>query len=616
MKILILSTFLLCMHTYLFAQRFINSNYLNPLLAPFYHGVASGDPMHDRVIIWTRVTPDSANFNNPIPVFYKVATDTNFLNVISTGSAIADPSSDFTVKVDVTNLEPNTYYYYTFFALGTNSIIGRTKTACSGNCDSLRFAVVSCANFEAGFFNVYSALTKRNDFEAVIHLGDYIYEYETGGYSPNTVTGRIWEPSNEIISLSDYRMRFSHYRLDPDLRQLHQNFPWISIWDDHESANDAFKYGAENHTPATEGPWLNRKNDAVKAYFEWMPIRDGNQNQTIYRNIRYGNLINLFMLDTRLFGREEQNGTSGTIVQDPNRQLLGPDQSNWLYGVMDSTNATWKILAQQVMVAPLRVAGIAINGDQWDGYPAERNRLFNTILNKNIKNVAVLTGDIHSSWANDLPTSSYNPLTGGGSAGVEFVTPSVTSPGINIPGGATAVMLTNSHIKYSDLSKHGFTIIDVNKNRTQSDWYYVNTIDQPENTATFATSWKVNLLERFLRNGNGPSISSASYQVPLVNPLPNVTTGYNSKNKDIVVFNLYPNPVKNQTTLNFYLFKKQEINIEIKSSNGLKIFHEHLGLLNSGVHYKEFQLNNLSNGIYFLYIYSNEDILVRTFIKQ
>lgn len=313
---------------------------LNNCMAPFYHGVASGDPLHDRVIIWTRVTPDS-NFTGNISVNWRVATDTSMINIISNGIVMTDISKDYTVKVDATGLAENTWYYYEFSALGYNSIRGRTRTATQSNVDSLRFAVVSCANYEAGFFNVYKVIKERNDIDAVLALGDYIYEYESGGYSPNPNAGREWFPQTEITTLTDYRTRYSTYYLDEDLMRLHQQYPFIVIWDDHESANDSWKDGAENHTDVSEGMWSNRKSFAKQAFFEWLPIRVTGTTDPyqIYRDISFGNLVEFVMLDTRLHGRDAQDGTTSSTVTDVNRQMLGADQFSWLSNRLSNTNS-------------------------------------------------------------------------------------------------------------------------------------------------------------------------------------------------------------------------------------------------------------------------------------
>ena len=269
----------------LLAQEFLNTATrldINQVYAPFYHGVASGDPLQDRVIIWTRVTPDTSTTGN-IQVDWKIALDTNFTQVINSGTTYTNDSVDYTVKVDVTGLQPGTWYYYEFNALGKNSLIGRTKTTPVGDVDSVRFAIVSGSHFEHGYYNAYEMITERNDIDAVLHLGDYIYEYAAGGgYTTDTV--RKHEPENEILTLGDYRIRYSQYHLDPQLRGLHQQYPWITVWDDHETANNSWTGGAENHDSLTEGSWAAREAAGTRAYFEWMPIRHSDPNDIhIYR---------------------------------------------------------------------------------------------------------------------------------------------------------------------------------------------------------------------------------------------------------------------------------------------------------------------------------------------
>ncbi|MBL7885082.1 MAG: alkaline phosphatase D family protein [Bacteroidia bacterium] len=592
---------------------------LEPCMEPFYHGVASGDPLADRVIIWTRITP-TINQTGSILVNWKIALDTGMQNIINNGSLFTNSTVDYTVKVDVTNLQPNTYYYYEFESDGKHSVRGRTKTAPNTNNDSARFAIVSCANFEAGFFNVYKNIVQRNDIDAVICLGDYIYEYETGGYSPNTTANRTWEPANEIISIADYRMRYSVYHLDEDLRKCHQQYPFIVIWDDHESANDAWLNGAENHTNGTEGNWLTRKNAAKQAYFEWLPIRQANGNDPyqIFRHIQYGNLLDLIMLDTRLHGRDVQAGTTGTTVNSTTRQLLGTDQFTWLGNRLDSSNCQWKILAQQVMMAPLKILGTAINDDQWDGYPAERNRVFNHIISNNINNVVVLTGDIHSSWANDLPLSGYNGTTGANSAGVEFVTPSVTSPGITIPGGATAIQLSNSHIKYADLNQHGFILLTVTSQKTQADWYYVNTIDFSTAVATSTKSYYVNNNERFLRNSTiamqASSTITNTLQAPPC-PRPNTVTSIYSQGQNVIL-SIYPNPAISEIYFQYSILQSGNAIFSVYDINGKSIQINLSEYVSDGIHIGKIDVSQLSAGMYLLVIENGNSKTEKKFIKQ
>lgn len=581
-------------------------------LYPFYHGIASGDPLEDRVIIWTRITPDSLT-GGPVLVSWKMATDTGMTNVVNQGSVLTNALKDYTVKVDVTGLLPKTYYYYEFYSLGYHSAVGRTKTAPSQSFtqDSLRFGVVSCANLEAGYFNVYKVINQRNDIDAVICLGDYIYEYESGGYSPNPGTQRFWEPSNEIITLADYRMRYSTYHLDGDLRRTHQLYPWICIWDDHESANDSWKNGAQNHTEGVEGAWVDRKAYAKQAYFEWLPIRETGVSDPyqIYRTIHYGPLCDLIMLDTRLNGRDEQDGTSGSIVESEFREMLGPDQRTWMNNQLLTSTAQWKILGQQVMVAPLEIAGIGVNGDQWDGYPAERNRLYDFITDNFIENVVVITGDIHSSWANDLPGSTYSSSTGAGSVGVEFVAPSVTSPGFPIGVGSSVIQLSNPHMKFIDLSQHGFLILDINQTRAQSDWFYVSTIDTESASYAHGTSWYVNDDTRHIQHSVSASIPSPSVTNAIQPGIcPRVISTIDNtgiEKNEITVLSIYPNPSSDFFMIQFFIRSSGSVKIEVLDMEG-RVLSSFINEKSPGVWVERYPLTDLSEGIYFVRLSTDE----------
>lgn len=476
---------------------------LTPEFKPFYHGVASGDPTPNEVIIWTRCTPDTG-IDEDLDVYWQMATDTSFTNIVNYGYAKAKGENDYTVKVDVCGLQPNTWYYYMFQHGGKSSITGRTRTAPDPNSDndSAYFAIVSCASYEHGYFNAYQNIADRNEVDAVVHLGDYIYEYKTGDYSSN-ISGRTYDPQNEAVTENDYRLRHSLYKLDYQLRRCHQMFPFINVWDDHELANDTWKGGAENHQ-ASEGAWDARKRGSVNAYFEWIPIRKPDLADTfrIFRNVRWGKLLNLVMLDSRLYDRDEQDGGRSN---DPTHYLLGPYQMQWMLNQLDDTLSKWKIIGNQVMFAPFKILGIAANNDQWDGYAAERDRVQNHIINNNIKNMVVLTGDIHTSWCNDIPGPNYNSSTGAGSLGVEFVGTSITSQSLPFNVGTALIKSMNSHMKYIELSSHGYYTLDIRKNKTQADYRFVPR-DAISNTETAGESWYVNASESFLRK--------ASAQVP------------------------------------------------------------------------------------------------------
>lgn len=499
-------------------------------IAPFYHGVASGDPLSDRVIIWTRVTP--IDFNQSLTVHYKVATDNTFSNIISQGYTQTDASKDFTVKVDVTGLSPNTFYYYEFDFNGTYSAVGRTKTLPVGNVENVRFAVVSCANLEAGYFNVYSAINERNDVDAVLMLGDYIYEYASGAYSPNPNVDRVWEPEVEIIDLAEYRLRYSSFHMDKNLRELHQNFPWICVWDDHETANNSFENGAENHT-SDEGEWSVRKENGKRAFFEWLPIRPkGPENSQIFRSFKWGNLANLIMLDTRLEGRDEQVQATDPTINDTNRTILGDEQFAWLKDELILESQQWKILGNQVMMGEIKVLGNPINTDGWDGYPAERQRLYNHITQNNIEDFVVVTGDIHTSWAINLENGNI-PV------GVEFVTPSVTSPGVPLNVGGL-LTFENPHLKYVELTKKGFVILDVTVDKVQGDWYYVNTIDQQSSVNTCQKSYFSTTGNNSLVSTNTPSVGHGPFSIPLVDPCSRFASLEDIELSPII--GVYPNP--------------------------------------------------------------------------
>ena len=346
----------------------------------FLHGVASGDPLSDRVILWTRVSPKV--LTGSVPVTWSVAKDPKLTQIVGRGQTETGASRDFTVKIDAPGLEPGTAYYYRFEALGSQSPLGRTRTLPATSVDRVRLGVASCANLPFGYFNAYASLARRNDLDAVLHLGDYFYEYENGKYGDGTKLSRLPAPDKEIVALADYRERHAQYKSDPDLQAVHRQHPFITVWDDHELANDTWAGGAQNHT-ANEGDWIARKAAAVRAYFEWMPIRQDAQTRLprIYRTFSFGNLADLIMLDTRVVGRDlqvEREDVKG--LEQPTRSILGSAQEAWLAEeLVESTRAgtAWQVLGQQVMFAPQRRLGQpAGNGDSWDGYRACRSRVF------------------------------------------------------------------------------------------------------------------------------------------------------------------------------------------------------------------------------------------------
>jgi alkaline phosphatase D len=458
----------------------------------FEHGVASGDPLPDGVILWTRVTvPDGA----PRDVAWSIAEDAALANVVQRGVFRTDATRDHTVKVDVRALRPGTTYYYRFEVEGITSLVGRTKTAPSGAVTHLRFAMMSCASFAHGYFHVYRTVAEQLDLDAVIHLGDYIYEYASDAYGDV----RAYQPANEAVTLADYRMRHAQYKRDPDLRDAHRQHPFITIWDDHETANDAYVDGAENHSP-DEGSYADRKAAAKKAYFEWMPIRETPDGR-IFRRLAFGDLVDLVLLDTRLWARTKQSGGffGPAPTPDPGRTLLGEDQAAWMEAELRASKARWKLLGQQVMVGEILLdAKQIVNLDQWHGYPESRARLLDFFATSGVQDVVVLTGDIHSSWANEIITSArdpaaYDPGTGRGSLAVEFVTPGITSPGLPdiLLGIVDQARPLNPHVRWVEPRNRGYIVLDVTPERVQAAWYHVDDVTAGTSKVTFAKAFRV-----------------------------------------------------------------------------------------------------------------------------
>ena len=451
----------------------------------FQHGVASGDPLADRVILWTRVTPSpTRNGSGPIAVRWQVADDERLTQIVASGTAEAAVERDFTIKIDAANLRPGRPYYFAFECAGERSPIGRTRTL-PDRADRLRLASVSCANYPAGFFNVYRCIASREDIDAVIHLGDYIYEFANGVYGDGTSTGRPVE-SAEAITLADYRRRYGLYRLDEDLQEVHRLHPFVAVWDDHELANNAWSGGAQDHT-ATKGDWQVRKAAAHRAYLEWMPVREGPGEFHLYRTFRFGDLVDLVMLDTRSFRDRQANGDDLAALADPKRSLLGAEQESWLFDRLRASQRAgtpWRLIGQQVMFGTISPPGIRVrNVDQWDGYPAARRRVFDFLAAEKMPNVAILTGDIHSSWANDLPRdplSGYQGATGAGSLAVELVTPAVSSPPLfsieGVRDAAPLLRIVSPHIKYLDGENRGYVVADVTRERLTADFYVVPSV--------------------------------------------------------------------------------------------------------------------------------------------
>ncbi|MFD3323852.1 alkaline phosphatase D family protein [Streptomyces sp. NPDC058701] len=489
----------------------------------FLHGVASGDPLPDGVLLWTRVTPTAeavpgSGLGPAVQVGWEVAADKAFSRIVASGTVAASAASDHTVKVDVRGLSPQTPYWYRFSAGSAVSPAGRTLTtpAAGTTTAAVRFGVVSCANWESGYFSAYRHLAARADLDAVLHLGDYVYEYASGGYPEARYTVRPHEPRHEIVSLADYRTRHGTYKTDPDLQALHQAHPVVAIWDDHEFANDAWAGGAENHTPGAEGEWAARAAAAKQAYFEWMPVRASIAG-TVYRRLRFGTLADLHLLDLRSFRSQQVKVGSGS-VDDPERTLTGRAQLDWLKAGLAGSDATWKLVGTSVMISPvafgslpahllkplakllgLPEGGLAVNVDQWDGYTDDRKELLGHLRDRNIRNTVFLTGDIHMAWANEVPVNMAT-YPGSGTAATEFVVTSVTSDNLDdilhVPADTaslvaeSAVKAANWHVKWLDMDAHGYGVLDVTAERSQMDYYVISDKRRPDASAAWSRSYR------------------------------------------------------------------------------------------------------------------------------
>ncbi|MGW5617637.1 alkaline phosphatase D family protein [Streptomyces sp. NPDC003877] len=489
----------------------------------FLHGVASGDPLPDGVLLWTRVTPvpeaiPGSGTGPDTEVSWTVALDRAFTDVVAKGSTLATAASDHTVKADIRGLRPGTDYWFRFSAGGTDSPAGRTRTAPAPDAavTGLRFGVVSCANWEAGYFSPYRHLASRGDLDAWLHLGDYIYEYGTGEYGTRGTVVRPHTPAHEIVTLADYRARHARYKTDPDLQALHAAAPVVAIWDDHEFANDTWSGGAENHTEGAEGTWSARQAAARQAYFEWMPVRPAIAGTT-YRRLRFGKLADLSLLDLRSF-RSQQVKVGDGEVDDPERTLTGRAQLDWLKAGLKASDTTWRLVGNSVMISPFAIGslsadllkplakllglpqeGLALNTDQWDGYTDDRREILAHLRAHAIRNTVFLTGDIHMAWANDVPVDAGTyPLSP--SAATEFVVTSVTSDNLDdivkVPEGtvsavaAPVIRAANRHVHWVDTDRHGFGVLDLTAERAQMDYYVVSDRARRDATATWSRSYR------------------------------------------------------------------------------------------------------------------------------
>ena len=483
----------------------------------FTHGVASGEPGAEQVLLWTRYAAAQDT-----KLTWEVAEDEAFSRMAAAGDALASPASDCCAKAWARGLAPGRWYYYRFIApSGERSVTGRTRTLPVGPVSRFRIAVFSCSNFGFGWFNAYAHAAEVGDFDLALHLGDYFYEYKRGEYPSvkQTVDGRL-SPVDEAVTLAGYRERFATYRADPDLQRLHQLYPMISVWDDHETANDTWQNGAENHQSGTEGDWAVRKAASERAYREWLPVSDD-----YWAKYEVGELAPLFRLETRHIARSEPFELVDVVKakspaeaeaalaafrdgkwQDASRGLLGQEQEAWLAGGLKASNRSrkpWQVLVQQIVMASIAMptnladgmaanapdwlkqriqdaitaskVGLPWNMDAWDGYPAARDRLYRTALDAQA-NLLVLAGDSHNAWASDLDRK-------GRRVGVEMACHSVTSPGAESTirwrspqAMAADVVARNPSLRWCDTAQRGYLAVELTPQAATGEWRFLASV--------------------------------------------------------------------------------------------------------------------------------------------
>lgn len=488
----------------------------------FTHGVASGEPSENSILLWTRFVSTSDS-----KLTVEIARNADFSDARMAGEVTASANRDHIAKFVVGDLQPDHWYFYRFVAPGgQKSITGRTRTLPEGPVEKFSLGVFSCSNLPFGYFNAYAHAAERNDLDLIIHTGDYLYEYGVGTYPSvkDALAGRMIAPDHEMVQLADYRLRYAAYRSDPDLQRIHQVLPMVAMWDDHEFTNDAYSDGAQNHQADTEGDWEVRKRVAEQVYREWMPVSDLESGSERWSKYEIGDLATLFLTESRIGGRSKPaeleaalKGQGADIEaalktfrdgewQNPERTMLGDVQQQWLATEMKSSRVSgtkWQVLAQQCVMGELKLPqesrnwvaddapafakaritvgalaakiGLPINFDSWDGYPMARERLLSGAQEADA-DLIVLSGDSHNGWAFNLETAN-------GPAGVEFGGHSVTSPGfeaytqgVNPETVAKAVVESNDQLQWADTEHRGYISVTLTPDRAISTWHFLDTI--------------------------------------------------------------------------------------------------------------------------------------------
>ncbi len=521
----------------------------------FAHGVASGDPDHNSLVLWTRITTS----NDVETVTWKISKTKDFAVLAGSGQLIASAKRDYTLKVIAEGLETGQSYYYQFNTETISSPIGRTKTLPGGSPKSLGIALVSCSHYTFGFFNAYDAIAKDEAIDFILHTGDYIYEYGADGWGHETgeVIGRFHAPTHEIISLSDYRTRLAQYKTDAGTQAMHAAHPFLCLWDDHETTNNPWMHGAKNHNPEEgEGEWAPRRDAAVQAYYEWMPVRDpkmGEDPNAFWRSYVFGDLATLVTLESRHTARAEQidyrkyydtvvNEDAANALKDdiaaPNRHMISGDMQTFLTDAFKTsveTRQPWRLVGNATPIARMLIPdldGLAtlskagdvqmksssaksllwrakynlpFFSDTWDGYPWARENLYAACREVGAQDMLFLTGDSHSFWMNKLADDAGRPM------GLELGTAGVTSPGVFVGNDWNKATATNldkvfadevDEVVWTNNFHQGYVRLEFFPNQAKVSFMAVSTVLKP--------SYTIKAIKETIIKQQGNSITYAS----------------------------------------------------------------------------------------------------------
>ena len=467
---------------------------------PFTLGVASGDPIPDGVVLWTRLARQTLSEagipDRAVPTAWEIAQDEGFQRIVQSGSTLAVPELGHSVHTEVAGLEPGRTYWYRFNAGGEASPVGRTRTApaVDASPERFRFAFVSCQQYEAGYYTAYRHIAEE-DLDLLIHLGDYIYE---GPFSAAEISQRSGNrgqdfvlplEAREVLTLDDYRAQYALYKSDAKLQAAHAAFPWVVTTDDHEVDNNyADRYAADDQSPEQ---FLLRRAAAYQAYYEFMPLRKSSlpvgPDMTLYRRLRFGDLVEFNVLDTRQYRSDQPCGDGRKLrcedAYNPEATMMGPDQEAWLMEGLRASSAKWNVLANQVMMAQLARPGdgeTTYAMDRWDGYVQARRRLMSFLAQVQPSNPVVITGDIHSNFVADLK-EDFDDLASPVVA-TEFVGTSITSGGDGtdaLPREYAITQSANPHFKFYN-GQRGYVRATITRSLWTSDYRVVPYVSRPD----------------------------------------------------------------------------------------------------------------------------------------